>query len=207
MIDNQHLDLILASNSKGRKALLFGANIKFLAKAANLDEDIIKNKNIKNNISARQTAQDLADAKAIFISQQNIEQLVLGSDQICHLNNQILNKPGNKETLFQHIKQLCGKTHILTSALSIALNGEVIFRSSDDAYLTMYDLHDAEIHAYIKVASDEVVNSAGGYHLESVGVQLFSKIDGSYFTILGLPLLALIGFLKQYQNDKGNGHR
>ncbi|NRA86203.1 MAG: Maf-like protein [Rhizobiales bacterium] len=199
MIDNEKLNLILASNSKGRKALLTGANINFLAIAANIDEDIIKNRNHSLGFSPKQTAQDLADEKAIFVSLQNQTALVLGSDQVCHLDNEILNKPGNKQRLFNHIKKLTGETHILTSAFSIALNGKIIFRHSDDALLTMYELGDEDINTYIAKASDDVVNSAGGYHLEAVGVQLFKKIEGSYFTILGLPLLPLIAFLNDYQ--------
>lgn len=199
MLDNNQLKLILASNSKGRKALLTGAKINFLAKAANIDEDIIKSKNQKLGLKPEQTAQDLANAKAIFISQQSPEYLVLGSDQICHLNGQILNKPGSKTKLFSHIQQLQGQKHTLTSALCIALNGKIIFTASDDAFLEMYPMDTPSINAYISAATDDVVNSAGGYHLESVGVQLFKDIKGSYFTILGLPLLPLIAFLKQYQ--------
>ncbi len=202
MIDNQQLDLILASNSAGRKALLTGANIKFRAIASDLDEDIIKHDNQKRGLSPRQTAQDLADAKAFLISKQNRSALILGSDQICHLEGEILNKPGKLENLFGHIKRLSGHTHILTSAISIAYNDQIIYRHSDDAKLTMYDLSDVEIADYVAHASDQVVNAAGGYHLEHIGVQLFKQIEGSYFTILGLPLLPLIGFLNQYQKNQ-----
>lgn len=202
MIDNQQLDLILASNSHGRKALLTGADIRFKAHPANINEDIIKNKNNLLGLSPAQTAQDLADAKALIVSQQNLTKLVLGSDQICHLNAQILNKPGSKENLFGHIQKLSGKTHILTSAFSIAQQGKIIYRYSDDACLTMYDLTVDEIKDYVNRASDQVVNAAGGYHLEAIGVQLFRKIEGSYFTILGLPLLPLVEFLKDFEEHK-----
>lgn len=201
MIDNQQLDLILASNSQARKALLKGADIDYIAIAADIDEDIIKRKNIALGCSPSQTAQDLADAKAILVSQRHQKSLVLGSDQICHLNGEILNKPSNRQSLTAHIQKLNGKTHILSSALSVAQNGKIIFQFCDDAHLTMYELSQAEIEDYVTRASDQVVNAAGGYHLEAVGVQLFKQINGSYFTILGLPLLPLIEFLKHYQND------
>lgn len=202
MIDNQKLDLILASNSQGRKALLTGADIKFKAQAADIDEDVIKNNNQSLGLSPAQTAQDLADAKALFVSQQYQSQLVLGSDQVCHLNGQLINKPGSTDKLFAHIQKLNGKTHILTSAISIAQNGKIIFRCSDDARLTMYNLSTDEIENYVNRASEQVVNAAGGYHLEAIGVQLFKKIDGSYFTILGLPLLPLIEFLRDFEANK-----
>lgn len=202
MINNQKLNLILASSSQSRKSLLNGADIAFTAHPADIDENIIKAKNTKLGIKPAQTAQDLADAKALYVSQiislANPSTLILGSDQICHLDGKILNKPGSKTNLFAHLQQLSGKTHILTSALSIVQNGKIIFRHKDAAHLTMYDLDEAEIEDYIKRASDAVLNAAGGYHLEAIGVQLFKQIEGSYFTILGLPLLPLIEFLRDH---------
>ncbi|MBL1240424.1 MAG: Maf-like protein [OCS116 cluster bacterium] len=203
MIDNEQLNLILASNSLGRKSLLNGANIAFTALPADIDEDIIKRKNIQLGIEPAQTAQDLADAKALYVSKlvsvENRSALILGSDQICHLHGMILDKPGDKANLLGHLQQLSGKTHILTSALSIVQNGQVVFRVKEEARLTMYDLSAAEIADYIEQADDDVVNAAGGYHLEAIGVQLFRQIEGSYFTILGLPLLPLIEFLRGTQ--------
>ncbi len=200
MINNTDLNLILASNSQARKSLLLNADISFKAIPANIDEDIIKQKNIKLNISPEQTAQDLADAKALFVSKANQLGLILGSDQICHIDNQILNKPKTTQKLFERIKKLNGKTHTLTSAFTIVKNNKVIYQYKDDAHLTLYNMSDADINDYINRASDAVLNSAGGYHLEAVGIQLFKKIEGSYFTILGLPLLPLIEFLKTQNN-------
>ncbi|MBL1419524.1 MAG: Maf-like protein [Alphaproteobacteria bacterium] len=211
MIDNQKLNLILASGSRSRKSLLNGAGIAFTAHPADIDESIIKTQNTKLGINPAQTAQDLADAKALYvghiISQEKPSALVLGSDQICHLNGQILDKPGSKANLSAHLQQLTGKTHTLTSALSIVQNGKIIFRHKDAAHLTMYDLNEAEIADYIKRAGDDVIHAAGGYHLEAIGVQLFKQIEGSYFTILGLPLLPLIEFLRDhgYKNNKQRG--
>ena len=202
MIDNEQLNLILASNSQSRKSLLNGANIAFTAQAADIDESVIKIKNVKAGVKPAQTAQDLADAKALYIgkivAQANPSALVLGSDQICHLDGQILDKPGNKVKLMTHMQSLNGKTHILTAALTVVKNQKIIFQYKDEAHLTMYDLSQAEIEDYIQRAGDEVMNAAGGYHLEAVGVQLFKRIEGSYFTILGLPLLPLIEFLRQH---------
>lgn len=203
MIDNKNLNLILASSSQSRKNLLNGADIAFTAQPADIDESIIKAKNIKAGITPAQTAQDLADAKALYVSKivssANPTALILGSDQICHLDGQILDKPRTKTNLLAHLQELSGKTHNLTSALSIVQNGKIIFRHKDAAHLTMYDLNEAEIQNYIKRAADNVIYAAGGYHLEAIGVQLFKQIDGNYFTILGLPLLPLIEFLRDYQ--------
>lgn len=205
MINNKKLNLILASGSQSRKNLLNGADIAFTAHPADIDESIIKNQNIKLGIKPAQTAQDLADAKALYVSKivspANPMALILGSDQVCHLDGQILDKPGSKANLLNHLQQLSGKTHILTSALSIAQNGKIIFRHKDAAHLTMYDLNEAALKNYIKRAGDEVIHAAGGYHLEAIGVQLFKQIDGNYFTILGLPLLPLIEFLRDHQYD------
>lgn len=203
MIDNEKLNLVLASQSQARKNLLTGAGIGFEAIASGIDEQIIKRQNAMLKKSPADTAQDLADAKAIFVSKVNLNKLVLGSDQICHLGGEILNKPKTKVNLFAHLKALSGQKHILTSAISIALNGDIIYRHKDNAHLTMYELSDDEINAYIQQADDDVVNAAGGYHLEACGVQLFRHIEGSYFTILGLPLLPLIEFLKQYLKKTG----
>lgn len=202
MIDNDKLDLILASSSQSRKNLLNGAGIDFTAKSPDVDEAIIKQHNLKLGVLPQQTAQDLADAKALIVSQQNRACLTLGSDQICHLHGEIFDKPGNKDGLFKHLRTLSGKTHTLTSAMSMALDGKIIFRYKDHAQLTMYKLSDDDIRHYIECASDDVVNAAGGYHLEDVGVQLFKRIEGSYFTVLGLPLLPLIEFLNQWQADE-----
>lgn len=205
MIDNQQLNLILASNSQARKALLTKAGITFKIHPADINEDIIKNNNIKLAIDPAQTAQDLADAKALhvgkIISNKNPSALILGSDQICHIDGQILNKPASQTRLFEHIEYLSGKTHTLSSALTIVQNGQIIFQHQDTAKLTMYDLNQAQINDYIERAADNVVDAAGGYHLESIGLQLFKKIEGSYFTILGLPLLPLIEFLHDYQDN------
>lgn len=199
MIDNQQFNLILASNSQARKSLLTNAGIAFEVVVAGIDEDIIKNHNMELNIAPAQTAQDLADAKAIIVSLQNRSVLTLGSDQICHMDGEIFNQAGHVDKLFENLRRLSGKTHVLTSALAFALNGDIIFRYQDAAHLTMYELSDVEIDNYIKAADDDVIFAAGGYHIESIGVQLFKKIDGSYFTIMGLPLLAVLDFLRTYE--------
>ncbi|MGL1920455.1 MAG: Maf family protein [Hyphomicrobiales bacterium] len=199
MSNNKQMKIILASKSQARKTLLTNAGIGFEAIAADIDEDIIKNNNASLGIIPAQTAQDLADAKAKVVSLQNRTLLVLGSDQICHMDGEIFNKPAKKDRLFGHLQKLNGKTHTLTSAISIALDGEVIFRFEDAAHLTMYNLTAEEIDTYIQNASADVIYAAGGYHIESIGVQLFQKIEGSYFTIMGLPILAVIDFLRNYE--------
>lgn len=199
MSNNKQMKIILASKSQARKTLLTNAGIGFEAIAADIDEDIIKNNNVSLGIKPAQTAQDLADAKAKIVSLQNRTLLVLGSDQICHMDGEIFNKPAKKDRLFGHLQKLSGKTHTLTSAISIALDGEVIFRFEDAAHLTMYNLTAEEIDTYIQNASADVIYAAGGYHIESIGVQLFQKIEGSYFTIMGLPILAVIDFLRNYK--------
>lgn len=199
MIGKKQVNLILASNSQARKNLLTNAGIGFEVVAAGIDEAAIRENNDKLGIEPNQTAQDLADAKAKFVSLQNRSVLTLGSDQICHMDGEIFNQAGHVEKLFENLRRLSGKTHILTSALAFALDGDIIFRYKDVAHLTMYELSDAEIDNYIEAAADDVVFAAGGYHIESIGVQLFEKIDGSYFTIMGLPLLAVVDFLKTYE--------
>lgn len=202
MIDNVKLNLILASNSPTRKAMLNAAGLEFTSQSAELDENIIKLRNMDLAIAPPQTAQDLADAKAMAVaknvSKQNQSALILGSDQICHMDGHLFSKPLRKAKLFNQLKQLNGKTHTLSTAICIILNGQIIFRHLDTAHLTMYALSDAEISDYVERASDDVLNTAAGYHMEQIGVQLFEKIDGDHFAILGLPIVPLIGFLKQH---------
>lgn len=209
MIDNEQLKLVLASNSPTRKAMLSAAGIKFTTQSAQLDENIIKRNNDKLGIAPAQTAQDLATAKAMAVaknvSPQNQSALILGADQICHMDGELFSKPGTKTKLFDQIKQLNGKTHTLSSAICIILNGEIIFQTIDEAHLTMYKMSDAEISNYVERAAGDVLNTAAGYHIEQIGVQLFKKINGSHFTILGLPLLPLFGFLNQF-NPEVTGH-
>lgn len=190
------MKLILASQSATRKRLLTNAGIDFMAVSSNIDENVIKARNLKYGILPSQTAQDLADEKALIVAAQNPDIWVLGADQICHMQGEIFNQPQDGDNLSDQMRRLCGQTHILTTAISVALNGQIIYQYKDDAMLTMYDMDEHEINDYVRRATPDVLYAAGGYHLESIGVQLFKKIDGSYFSILGLPLLPLIGFLR-----------
>lgn len=197
------MKLILASQSPTRKKLLTNAGIGFTAISANIDEHIIKAKNLKHGILPSQTAQDLADEKVLTVAAQNPDMWVLGADQICHMQGKIFNQPQDSDNLSDQMRLLCGQTHILTTAISIAINGQIIFQYKDDAMLTMYDMDEHEINDYVRRATPDVLYTAGGYHLESIGVQLFKEINGSYFSILGLPLLPLIGFLRSHSHDRG----
>ena len=182
-------DLILASKSQARQTMLRQAGYDFDVVPADIDEDEFKGGEVEG------IAQTLADQKALFISKQYKDKYIIGSDQILVYNNEILSKAGNKKEAIDKIKSLSGQTHHLISAVSVYKNYQSIFQYQDKVSLTMRDLSEGQIHNYIEQAGDVVTQCVGGYALEGLGIRLFEKIKGDYFTILGMPLLPLIQFL------------
>jgi septum formation protein len=186
--------LILASSSQTRRNLLTKAGIEFEALEPAMDEAKL-HEDLKEQ-SSISMAQHLADAKAISISLLHPKSFVIGSDQtlICH--NIIYHKPANRNEAKRHLQELRNKTHHLNSALSCALNGNVIWRFQDQAELTMRGFSEEFIENYLNYAGDDILSSVGAYKLEGLGIQLFEDIKGDYFTILGFPLPALMKFLR-----------
>lgn len=188
--------IILASKSQGRKQMLEGAGLRFQCLPANIDERIIEQKLQQNESQNSDIALTLAKEKAIAVSLQQNESLIIGSDQILECEGEILHKASTKEEATQKLRHLSGKTHSLISSVCLAKAGEILWSAVDTAHLTMHDLDEETLHDYTNKAGDALTHCVGAYALESHGSWLFSKIEGNYFTILGMPLLPLLGELR-----------
>ncbi|MBN9599388.1 MAG: Maf family protein [Afipia sp.] len=186
--------VILASQSSARQALLRNAGVDFVALAAELDERAIE---AASGLSApEQIAELLAREKALHIARQQPGRIVIGADQTLALGARRFSKPAGRAAAARQLRALAGNTHHLNSAVVVAQDDEVLFAHVAVARMTMRPLGDDDIAHYLDRAGAKVIASVGAYQLESVGVHLFDQIEGDYFTILGLPLLPLLGFLR-----------
>lgn len=194
MADNPSSRLILASQSAARQALLRRAKVEFEALPANIDERAIEQSSRLADAPA--VAALLAREKALNISRANPGAYVIGADQTLALGSQIFAKAEDRAQARAQLKSMCSRTHDLHSAVAVAKGDQILFESISTARMTMRPLSDAQVEAYLDLAGEAVTASVGGYQLEGAGVHLFERIEGDYFTILGLPLLPLLGFLR-----------
>jgi septum formation protein len=186
--------LILASQSRARKMLLTDAGLDFEAVPADIDERAIQQKSevaVPDKIAGL-----LAREKALWVSQRKAGHYVVGADQTLALGDRLFNKPNGRTAAAEQIRALSGRTHALHSAIAVVLDGRVMFETVAIARMTMRRLSDADIAAYLDQAGKAVTQSVGAYQLEGLGIHLFERIEGDHFTILGLPLLPLLGFLR-----------
>ncbi len=190
-------DIVLASASSARAALLKGAGLSFAVTPARVDEATVKESFQADGVSTADAAAGLADLKARKISMQQPVALVIGADQMLDCNGVWFDKPPDRDHLVGQLMSLRGKTHRLHSAVCLYQGGERLWGTVETAALTMRSFSDGFLRDYVDAADDAVLESVGGYRLEGRGAQLFSRIDGDYFTILGLPLLSLLDFLRQ----------
>ncbi|MFM8701844.1 MAG: Maf family nucleotide pyrophosphatase [Hyphomicrobiales bacterium] len=188
--------LILASKSPVRSAMLHQAGLPVLAVSAEIDERALSGHLENNHDGGTEIAKYLAREKALVVSKLYPDHYVIGADQTLALNDRLLHKPGTRYEAREQLQNLSGKTHILTSAATVVRNGETICSASDEARLAMRVLTDAEIRNYLDAAGDDALISVGSYQLEGLGIHLFERIEGDYFTILGLPLLFLLRELR-----------
>jgi len=188
--------LILASQSKARRIMLDQVDLTYKAIPANVDEPSILHELQAQNAAPDVAAKELSCAKALAVSQQNPEALVIGSDQILECEEQMLSKSASRDEALEKLKLLRGKTHTLISGVAVALAGEILWQTSDQAFLTMHDLDDKFLNGYADEATEALTSAVGGYYLESHGAWLFSQVKGDYFTILGMPLLTLLTYLR-----------
>ena len=186
--------LILASQSRARQMLLANAGISFEAVPADIDERSVQK---NSGLSAPgEIAGLLAAEKALFVSSKNPGRYVVGADQTLALENRLFSKPAGRAQAADQLRLLAGHTHELHSAVAIARDGKIVFSNVGIARMTMRRLDESEIEAYLDQAGQAVTTSVGAYQLEGLGVHLFERIDGDHFTILGLPLLPLLAFLR-----------
>lgn len=186
--------LILASQSSARKMLLANAGLEFKAVTADIDERGIQAASALSN--PREIALLLAREKAKAISANHPGSYVIGADQILALGNRLFNKPAGRPQALAQLRDLAGNSHELNSAVAVAHDGQIVFEDVAVARMTMREMTEDELSAYLDAAGDAVTTSVGAYQLESLGIHLFERIEGDHFTILGLPLLPLLAFLR-----------
>jgi len=189
--------LILASGSMARRQILNGAGVPFEVLPADVDEETLKANLLAGGQTPRAIAQALAWAKAEARSKQT-PGLVIGADQTLELDGVLFNKAATMAEAEASLRLLRGKTHQLHSATALARDGELVWQEVVTASLTMRDFSELFLTRYLQQQGPTILSCVGGYQIESHGVQLFEQIEGDYFTILGLPLLGLLGQLRRH---------
>jgi septum formation protein len=187
--------LVLASKSNVRGKLLAAAGLRFEIRPASIDERAVEKQAGAGDAVA--AARLLARSKALAVAAERPSQLVLGADQTLALGSTRFSKPADRNAAAEQLRALRGRTHELHSAAAVTRDGAVLFDCVETARLTMRAISDEFLDNYLTLAGDAALHSVGGYQLEGIGVHLFDRIEGDYFTILGLPLLPLLAFLRK----------
>lgn len=190
--------IILASASSARKMMLDNAGVPYAAIPAYINEHAIIDDGLGNNQSITDITQCLAEQKALHIAEDKPDCLVIGSDQTLEFNGRILTKSADEEEALDKLKALSGKTHYLHSAVSVVHGKKILFNHVQTATLTMHALDDDFLQAYMARDPDALVSCVGGYKIEEAGAWLFSSVEGDNFTIMGMPLLPLLSFLREH---------
>jgi septum formation protein len=183
--------LILASASTTRQDMLRRAGVSFDVILPNIDESALK-----KTLPSENLALSLAKAKALGVPHTPSASVVIGSDQTLWCNGKYYSKATSLSEAADHLRALSGQRHRLQSAVAVAKNSHIIWSHVEDCHLTMRQLTDADINNYLAQAGDGILSSVGCYQIENLGINLFEKIEGDHFSILGMPLLPLLGFLR-----------
>ncbi len=187
--------LILASASATRARLLRAAGLSFEIRAAEVDEQVLRAA-LPATAGPAEVARHLAEEKARAVSNTFPGRLILGADQVLAIDGQMLAKPANCEEAGAQLRHLRGRAHQLHAAAAVVENGHVVWSHVGDARLWMRPFSDCFLEAYLRAVGDVVLESVGCYQLEGLGVQLFERIEGDWFSILGLPLVELLAWLR-----------
>lgn len=190
--------IVLASGSAVRAAMLTQAGLRFLRQPAPVDEGEIKHKLKGEGASPEAIAEALAHAKALHVSRSHPGALVIGADQLLESEGALFDKPSDIAGARGHLEKLSGRTHHLVNAAVVLRHGTSLWRHTERASLTMRQLSDDFISQYLAAVGPLALTSVGAYQLEGLGAQLFERVDGDFFTVLGLPLLPLLAFLRQH---------
>ncbi|NBN65596.1 septum formation inhibitor Maf [Microvirga tunisiensis] len=191
------MGLVLASGSRIRATLLSNARLDFTVDPATVDERAVELPLLDAGVAPEEIARVLAEAKALDVAARRPQDLVIGADQVLGLGNTRFTKPADRDAARRQLQTLAGQTHDLHSAVVLARGGTPLWQTVSTARLTMRSLSPDEIDAYLDLAGEAILSSVGCYQLENVGIRLFDRIEGDYFTILGLPLLPLLGELRR----------
>lgn len=193
-------NIILASGSRARREMLHAAGVSFTVEPADVDEDAIRaalyDENGDPTVEPADVAEILAVAKAESVSRLQPDAFVIGGDQILAFADDILTKPKTEAAARRQLASFRGKMHALHSAVALAHNGETLWSMVDTAEMHVRDFSDAFLDDYMRRAGRTVLDSVGAYLLEGLGMQLFERIDGDYFTVLGMPLMPLLAELR-----------
>ena len=190
--------IVLASQSAARRAMLDQAGIDFLARPASIDETALKRGLLagRRPVGPAELSTALAEAKALSVSRDMPEAVVVGSDQVLAIGGQLYDKPSSIAEARAQLQSLRGRVHELHASVAMAVDGTVVWRSSDVARLRMRPFSDVFLERYLSAVGGDVCSTVGAYKLEGLGVQLFDRIEGDYFTVLGMPLMPLLAALR-----------
>ncbi|MCB9948581.1 MAG: Maf family protein [Rhodospirillaceae bacterium] len=189
--------LVLASASRVRLHLLASAGVDVIADAATVDEDEVKRALKAEGADTARAAETLAELKALRISARRPGSYVLGADQMLVCEGAWFDKPPDLPAACSQLLSLKGRMHELVCGAVIVRDGVRVWHTVDRARLTMRDFSDAFLEDYLSSVGEDALRSVGGYQLEGRGAQLFARVDGDFFTVLGLPLLPVLGYLRQ----------
>jgi len=190
--------LVLASASAARGAMLTQGGVPFVTHASSVDEDEIKRAMRAEGASADDLAVALAEMKARQVGRRHHGALIVGSDQVLVCEARWFDKPADRAAARAQLLALRGKTHMLVSAAVVLRDGERLWHHIGRAHLTVRPFSEDFLDGYLAAAGDAILGSVGAYQLEGLGAQLFSRVEGDYFTILGMPLFPLLDFLRNH---------
>ncbi|MCV3767255.1 Maf-like protein [Rhizobium sp. TRM95796] len=188
--------LILASKSASRRQLMSGAGLVYEAISADIDERAVEEPLLARGAHPDEVARGLAEAKALHVSLDHPQAFVIGSDQTLSLGERIFHKPRDMAEAADHIRAFSSRTHHLNCGVAVARDGKVVWSDVSIAHMTMRAISEPFLSHYLELSGDGILQSVGAYQFEGPGVQLFERIEGDYFTILGLPMLTLLAGLR-----------
>jgi septum formation protein len=191
------VSFVLASVSATRQRVLRNAGLFFSVEPPGVDERAAKQEMRADAMAPREQAAALAALKALAVSEKQSKALVIGADQMLAIDHEVLDKPRDIAEARTHLQRLRGRHHELVTSIVAARGGEVIWRHTETPRLKMRAFSDVFLDLYLQQAGETVLSSVGAYQLEGLGAQLFERVEGDYFAVLGLPLLPLLAFLRE----------